>query len=335
MSESVSCVMPVAESPRPSKTLARPQIHPVLPSGATYRAPSQRHTFVDHPHHTPDLTEKIQVLGTHPCDGGSFGDIWKCRYDKRSGAIEVGKILGLYRLGLNIVCHILTGCCEGFAIQLDSKLCQGPYSGILTGSVLSAVSDYELVVKRHRREIGIWRRLKHPNIVPFLGIASGFGPYTSLVSVWMPGGTLQSHLRIHDEELSLLDRLLLLGDIAAGLKYLHVYSVIHGDLTCNNVLIDERSRARLVDFGFATVIGDLPEGLTYLRRSTHRPGAIRWAAPERFLLEDDEVFRPGEGSDIYSFGNIMLQVVDFYVEGFAPTEITLFRSSRAKNRGQK
>ena len=39
-----------------------------------------------------------------------------------------------------------------------------------------------------RRELGIWRRLKHKNIVPFLGIAYGFGMdgTMSLVSLWMP-----------------------------------------------------------------------------------------------------------------------------------------------------
>lgn len=57
-----------------------------------------------------------------------------------------------------------------------------------------------------RRELGIWRRLDHPNIVPFLGIAYGFGMdgTMSLVSVWMSNDTLQNFLARHDDNLSVI-----------------------------------------------------------------------------------------------------------------------------------
>lgn len=63
-----------------------------------------------------------------------------------------------------------------------------------------------------RRELGIWMRLSHPNIVPFLGIATGFGlkDSTSLVSSWMSNGTLGSFLQKH-ENLEVGPRLQLVG----------------------------------------------------------------------------------------------------------------------------
>ena len=45
--------------------------------------------------------------------------------------------------------------------------------------------------------------------------------------------------------------------------------------------------------------------MTYLRRSTTRPGALRWTAPEQIVLED--TFRWTTKSDIYSFGYVGLQ----------------------------
>ena len=59
------------------------------------------------------------------------------------------------------------------------------------------------------RELGIWRRLSHRNIVPFLGIAYGFGSQgsMSLVSIWMPHGTLHGFLEAHDEQLVVAHRL--------------------------------------------------------------------------------------------------------------------------------
>jgi serine/threonine protein kinase len=45
-----------------------------------------------------------------------------------------------------------------------------------------------------RRELEIWRRLNHPNVLPFLGITTGFSPFIALVSQWMPNGTLHQFL---------------------------------------------------------------------------------------------------------------------------------------------
>lgn len=60
-----------------------------------------------------------------------------------------------------------------------------------------------------RRELGIWKRLNHPNIVPFLGTVSGFGRLgnASLVSSWMPNGTLQDFLLKYDDKLTVAHRL--------------------------------------------------------------------------------------------------------------------------------
>ena len=62
-----------------------------------------------------------------------------------------------------------------------------------------------------RRELGIWRRLSHRNIVPFLGIAHGFGMLgtVSLVSLWMPNNSLLAFLAKHDSELEVAHRLTL------------------------------------------------------------------------------------------------------------------------------
>ena len=51
-----------------------------------------------------------------------------------------------------------------------------------------------------KREMGIWKRVNHPNIVPFLGVTYGFGMEgnASLVSLWMPNGTLHTFLENYD-----------------------------------------------------------------------------------------------------------------------------------------
>jgi hypothetical protein len=44
------------------------------------------------------------------------------------------------------------------------------------------------------RELKVWLRLKHPTIVPLLGIANVDSPFPALISQWMPSGTLYIYL---------------------------------------------------------------------------------------------------------------------------------------------
>ncbi|KAF8125972.1 kinase-like domain-containing protein [Boletus edulis] len=123
----------------------------------------------------------------------------------------------------------------------------------------------------------------------------------------MHNGSLHHFLEKHDDNLGVEHRLQFLQDIANGLQYLHYFSVVHGDLNCNNVLLDADYSARLADFGYASMVGNIPEALGYLQRSTARPGALRWSPPEQILSE--ETFMRTTKSDIYSFGCVALQVL--------------------------
>ncbi|KAG1718022.1 kinase-like domain-containing protein [Suillus lakei] len=151
--------------------------------------------------------------------------------------------------------------------------------------------------------------LRHNNIVPLWGIATGFGRMPELrclVSPWMPNGTLTAYLTSNHNDLTVLDRSRMLEDVSAGLRYLHSESVMHGDITGANILIDRRGHARLIDFGLSTIV----QPLSHLAISSIRPGAIRYAAPELVLQDNAGALPvPLEKADIYSFGCIMLQVL--------------------------
>ena len=72
------------------------------------------------------------------------------------------------------------------------------------------------------------------------------------------------------------------------------------------MLLDADYTARLADFGFASLVGNIPEALAYLQRSTAHPGALRWIAPEQ--IDPEATFSRETKSDIYSFGCVGLQV---------------------------
>lgn len=62
-------------------------------------------------------------------------------------------------------------------------------------------------IQRLRREIRVWARLQHGNILPLLGITSDFGPYTSMVCPWMEDGDMHNFLQVKEQTLTLSNRL--------------------------------------------------------------------------------------------------------------------------------
>ena len=86
----------------------------------------------------------------------------------------------------------------------------------------------------------MWKRLRHPNIVPFLGVTH---KPLQIVSEWMPNGTLTHYVEKNPgaDRIALVSRLSAIGldryrrrpkllDVAEGLNYLHMNCTIHGDL---------------------------------------------------------------------------------------------------------
>ncbi|KIJ05048.1 hypothetical protein PAXINDRAFT_50441, partial [Paxillus involutus ATCC 200175] len=157
------------------------------------------------------------------------------------------------------------------------------------------------------RELNIWARLKHHNILPLYGVTDGFGPFPAFVSLWAENGTLTEYLE-HREQLDLERRLALLADVSAGICYLHSQKVVHGDLSGSNVLISGDGRACLSDFGLSTTSQEVSDA----SQTPSFPVNIRWVAPE-LLLEQEEGTPtscfPSQETDIYSFGSIMFQVL--------------------------
>ncbi|KAF9644879.1 kinase-like protein [Thelephora ganbajun] len=140
-------------------------------------------------------------------------------------------------------------------------------------------------------EAVMWKRLKHPNIVPLLGIT--ITPF-QLISNWMPGGDLLDNVKNANT-----NRLGLVSDVAEGLCYLHSYNLIHGDLKGENILVDDSGHARITDFGLAMVTQNLDSVLSTSSRHGNTP---RWSAPE--------VLREGKFSkeaDIFSFAMVMIE----------------------------
>ncbi|PVG00057.1 kinase-like protein [Serendipita vermifera] len=171
------------------------------------------------------------------------------------------------------------------------------------------MNSVETVKRRLRREMDIWWKCRHRNIVPLFGFASDFSNLDALVSPWMKNGSAPAYIKAN--RCNWNDRLKLFGDVVAGLKYLHHFSppIIHGDLKPANVLISDTGDACLCDFGLARVIytGSGSSGFT----TTNFAGSIRYMAPELLDSEEDEEDLPNLSveTDIYALGCVGVEMV--------------------------
>lgn len=124
----------------------------------------------------------------------------------------------------------------------------------------------------------------HDNVVQFVGVL--LEPKRSVVTRFMPRGSVQDVLvqrgarQFARDRLRWADLVRMAADAAAGILHLHREGVIHRDLACRNLLVDEHLRVRVADFGFARFKeASHSKGLT--RSSV---GPVQWMAPEALQL---------------------------------------------------
>ncbi|KDQ53206.1 hypothetical protein JAAARDRAFT_137670, partial [Jaapia argillacea MUCL 33604] len=93
----------------------------------------------------------------------------------------------------------------------------------------------------------IWYRLRHPRVLPFLGMdAESFAPHVCIVSPWMANRDIMTYLARNG--LGSLDTRRLI-EVSEGLQYLHKQNVVHGDLRGGNIFLDDSCHVLLADFG--------------------------------------------------------------------------------------
>lgn len=151
------------------------------------------------------------------------------------------------------------------------------------------------------REVDIWHKLQHPNIIQLYKACHVGNPF--FVCEMAENGTLSDFLFKNGDPAIVWQKLL---EAARGLLYLHeVHKVMHGDLKGDNILVcisqsSGNGLAKLTDFGLSSKVSSGTRDL-----NTEEVGAIQWKAPE--VIQDRK--NGSLASDVYSFGMCMLEAV--------------------------
>lgn len=175
-----------------------------------------------------------------------------------------------------------------------------------------------------RREVSTLASLSHPSIIELIGYTDElpFCIVTELLS-----DSLSSLLKLtrkinesqatnnsdsqtetsqrlsstlSNSKLTISERMIIAIDVARGLEYLHDRNIIHRDLKSLNVLLDNRKRARICDFGLSrinSILNKVP--------LTGNIGTTPWMAPE--VLMSSPVY--DTKVDVYSYGILLWELL--------------------------
>jgi serine/threonine protein kinase/tetratricopeptide (TPR) repeat protein len=149
---------------------------------------------------------------------------------------------------------------------------------------------------RFKREAQAAAKLDHPNIVTVYEVGEFQGrPFFAMQHV--EGRSLREYAS--HQELSIPQVLEIGIQIAEGLQAAHEKGVTHRDIKPANVLIDSHGRARILDFGLATVAGT-----DHLTKTGSTLGTIGYMSPEQVRGEQVD-----HRTDIFSLGVVLYELI--------------------------
>ncbi|KAF5381169.1 hypothetical protein D9757_009420 [Collybiopsis confluens] len=220
------------------------------------------------------IVEEITVVDRFPVAGGGFADIWRGTLNNNNSESPV--------------------CVKVLRLVMEQD-----------------VAKRDKIRKQFLNEALLWRQLKHPNILPLLGVNMElFSPSFCLISPWMKNRDIVTYLKENPEH----DLSLVLYEIAAGMHYLHSRDppFVHGDIRGGNILVTDDLHCCVADFGLTLVTpnshltASLPSS-----SSGSVNGAVRWLAPEYITFGAGSPPPNHTSRDVYAFACTIVEILTF------------------------
>ncbi|KAL4572829.1 hypothetical protein LXL04_019615 [Taraxacum kok-saghyz] len=190
-------------------------------------------------------------------------------------------------------------------LTLDHKVASGSYGDLYKGTYRSQEVAVKMLKaeridtdmqQEFAQEVYIMRKIRHKNVVQFIGACTKPSSLC-IVTEFMSGGSVYDYLHKQKGTFKLPILLKAAIDISRGMNYLHQNNIIHRDLKCANLLMDENDVVKVADFGVARVKAQT--GVM-----TAETGTYRWMAPEVIEHKPYDL-----KADIFSFGVVLWELL--------------------------
>ena len=161
----------------------------------------------------------------------------------------------------------------------------------------SALAHDEKGRQRFFREARAASRLNHPNICTIHEIGEDGDGQLFLCMEVCEGETLKARLK--RGPLPLAEALDAAIQLASALAVAHRAGIVHRDIKPGNIVVTERNKVKILDFGLALTAGE-----TRLTRAGRTMGTIAYMSPEQ--IRGDEI---DQRSDLWSLGVVLFEML--------------------------
>ncbi|XP_035249847.1 ephrin type-A receptor 7-like isoform X2 [Anguilla anguilla] len=226
---------------------------------------------------------------------------------------------------------------DASCIKIERVIGTGEFGEVCSGCLkLPGKRDTPVAIKtlkvghteKQRRdflsEASIMGQFDHPNVLRLEGVVTRGKPVMVVIE-YMENGALDSFLRKHDGQFTVIQLVGMLRGVAAGMRYLSDMGYVHGDLAARNVLVNSNLMCKVSDFKLSRPTDDGPDAvyattgkIQDIMSLIFTPSnnvqlneqggklPVRWMAPEAIQHR-----KFTSSSDAWSYGIVMWEVMSY------------------------
>ncbi|MBI1373303.1 MAG: protein kinase [Phycisphaera sp.] len=154
----------------------------------------------------------------------------------------------------------------------------------------------QVFIEKFRQEAALQKKVSqdHPNLVNVIDCVSDQrGVF--VVMEYVDGPSLAQALQQVNGPVPVLQALTIIRDVAQGLQAIHDAGIIHRDLKPGNILLTQDGKAKVADFGQATVMAE---------QESQEMGTAQYMSPEQFSEQQLD-----GRADMYALGMIAYEML--------------------------
>jgi serine/threonine protein kinase len=189
--------------------------------------------------------------------------------------------------------------------ECDGLLCAAKiiHETLCDPSAQEPIAPHREHRRRFEQECEFLSTICHPNIIQYLGMYQHSKVHLPVLLMELMDTSLKKFLESSPKPIPYHIQINVCHDITLALSFLHSNGIIHRDLSSNNVLMNDDMRAKVTDFGMASLgeMNPLATNLTF----TMCPGTDVYMPPE--AVQDKPVYT--EKIDCFSFGVNAIQIM--------------------------